>query len=63
MADKSVGTMPITALIDTGATGMTVSETIANWLVANGQATNGSTDHATPLAASKKTSRASTSVR
>ena len=43
----SIGTMPATMLVDTGATGMTVSETIANWLVANGQATNGSTDHAT----------------
>jgi predicted aspartyl protease len=43
----SIGTMPATMLVDTGATGMTVSETIANWLVANGQATNGSTDHTT----------------
>lgn len=43
----SIGTMPATMLVDTGATGMTVSETIADWLVANGQATNGSIDHAT----------------
>jgi predicted aspartyl protease len=43
----SIGNMPATMLVDTGATGMTVSETIANWLVANGQATNGKTDHAT----------------
>jgi predicted aspartyl protease len=43
----SIGTMAANMLVDTGATGMTVSETIANWLVANGQATIGSTDHAT----------------
>jgi predicted aspartyl protease len=43
----SIGTMPATMLVDTGATGMTVSETIADWLVANGQATNGSIDHVT----------------
>jgi hypothetical protein len=35
----SIGTMPATMLVDTGATGMTVSETVANWLIANGQAT------------------------
>jgi hypothetical protein len=27
-------------VIDTGAIGMTVTETVANWLVSNGQATN-----------------------
>jgi hypothetical protein len=40
LVPMSVGTMPITALIDTGATGMTVSETVANWLLSNNQATN-----------------------
>ena len=43
----SIGTMAVTMLVDTGATGMTVSEAVAAWLVANGQATNRSTDHAT----------------
>jgi gag-polyprotein putative aspartyl protease len=37
----SLGTMPVTMVIDTGAIGMTVTETVANWLVSNGQATNG----------------------
>ena len=36
----SLGTMPVTMVVDTGAIGMTVTETVANWLVSNGQATN-----------------------
>ena len=35
----SIGTMPETMLVDTGATGMTVSASIADQLIASGQAT------------------------
>jgi gag-polyprotein putative aspartyl protease len=35
----SVGTMPVTMVVDTGAQTITVTETVANWLVSNGQAT------------------------
>lgn len=38
-ASISLGTMPVIALIDTGSTGMTVTQKIADWLVSNGQAT------------------------
>jgi gag-polyprotein putative aspartyl protease len=37
----SLGTMPVTMVIDTGAIGMTVSQTVADWLVSNGHATTG----------------------
>jgi predicted aspartyl protease len=36
----SLGSMPVTMVVDTGAIGMTVTETVANWLVSNNQATN-----------------------
>jgi hypothetical protein len=36
----SIGTTAATMLVDTGATGMTVSESIANQLIASGQATS-----------------------
>jgi gag-polyprotein putative aspartyl protease len=36
----SLGTMPVTMVVDTGAIGMTVTETVANWLVAKYHATN-----------------------
>jgi hypothetical protein len=36
----SLGTMPVTVIIDTGSQTLTVTETVANWLIGNGQATN-----------------------
>ena len=39
----SVGTMPVTMVVDTGAQTLTVTETVANWLLSNGQATRGTT--------------------
>ena len=38
-ASISLGTMPVIAPIDTGATGMAVTQKVADWLVSNGQAT------------------------
>lgn len=40
----SLGSMPVTMVVDTGAIGMTVTETVANWLISNGHATNGASD-------------------
>ena len=39
----SLGTMPVTMVIDTGAQTMTVTQTVADWLVSNGQATANAT--------------------
>ena len=36
----SLGTMPVTMVVDTGAYGMTVTETVAAWLLSNGHATS-----------------------
>lgn len=43
----SIGTMPETMLVDTGATGMTVTESVANQLIASGQATEQQAETAT----------------
>jgi clan AA aspartic protease (TIGR02281 family) len=38
-ASISLGTLPVIALVDTGATSMTVPQKTADWLLSNGQAT------------------------
>ena len=56
----AVGIMPITVLVDTGCDDMTVSETIANWLISYNRATNAPDDEVKYADGSIKSGRAIT---